>query len=584
MSNTFRDREILTAAQARGPFSTLLAFFRLSGPGWLQSAITLGGGSLAGALYLGMTGGYSLLWVQLVAIFCGVVMLSAISYVTLSTGKRPYAAINEHINPVLGTAWILATILANMIFILPQFSLAYDALQTNLLPDMVDGTDQSKYIVSGIIAACAMVIVILSLKPGWMSKTFDLLLKLIVGAIVVCFVLVVVKLFMEGLVNADLFMGFVPDLDRLTKPAPDINQLLVSAPISDKGKDFWDAALVHYKQEKMIASAAAAVGINMTFLMPYSMLARGWDKTFRGLARWDLITGMAIPFVVVTSCIVITTAYGFHAQADESLLSNDPAVIQQSPFFDTIAGQLDGEKGKLSAIADDASLEKLAAASGKEEKNAVLAELVSKMPKEERMLAVALAKPSTRQLAKSLEPLLGKEDSNLVFGIGVLAMAFSTIVILMLINGFAVGEIFGDYNSVPWRVIGSALCLAVGICWVMLWDGESRTYLAIVAGTFAILLLPIAYFAFFLMMNSRSLMGDEKPVGIRMFVWNVLMIFSLVIVSIAAYTSLSVKLANPATGPLVLGGVITFALLILFGFSATMRGGSVSDSHYEEQY
>ena len=134
---TFRDREILSAAQAKGPISTLAAYLRLSGPGWLQSAITLGGGSLAGALYLGMTGGYSLLWVQLVAIFCGVVMLSAISYVTLSTGERPYRAMNEYINPVLGTAWILATILANMIYILPQFSLAYDALQTNLLPDMI---------------------------------------------------------------------------------------------------------------------------------------------------------------------------------------------------------------------------------------------------------------------------------------------------------------------------------------------------------------------------------------------------------------------------------------------------------------
>lgn len=46
----FRDREILSEAQSRGSVSTLRAFFRLSGPGWLQSAITLGGGSLGGAL------------------------------------------------------------------------------------------------------------------------------------------------------------------------------------------------------------------------------------------------------------------------------------------------------------------------------------------------------------------------------------------------------------------------------------------------------------------------------------------------------------------------------------------------------
>lgn len=578
MSNIFRDREILTAAQARGPVSTLGAYLRLSGPGWLQSAITLGGGSLAGALYLGMTGGYSLLWVQLVAIFCGVVMLSAISYVTLSTGKRPYAAMNEYVNPVLGTAWILATILANMIYILPQFSLAYDALQTNLLPEMIDGSTESKYIVSGIVAAAAMVIVILSLKPGWMSKMFDLLLKLIVGAIVICFVVAVVQLFMQGLVNAELFMGFVPDLDRLTKPAPDISKLLFDAPISDKANSFWESQLVTYKQEKMIGSAAAAVGINMTFLLPYSMLSRGWDKTFRGLARWDLITGMAIPFVVVTSCIVITTAYGFHGKADDALLSSDPALVVESNFFNTVASKIEGDKGKLKAVGDKETMAKLAAITDADEKKAMLAEIVSKMPEEERMLAVALAKPNTRQLAKSLEPLLGEKNSNLVFGIGVLAMAFSSIIILMLINGFAFGEIFGNYDSVPWRIIGSVLAVVCGVCWVILWDGESKTYLAIVAGTFAILLLPIAYFAFLLMMNNRRLMGDEKPEGASMWVWNILMIFSLAVVSFAGYTSLSAKLANPATGGMVLGGVITFGLLMLFGFSATTRQQNVDDS------
>ena len=78
----FRDREVLSEAHSRGTVATLGAFFRLSGPGWLQSAITLGGGSLGGALYLGVIGGSSMLWLQLVAIVIGVIILSAISYVT----------------------------------------------------------------------------------------------------------------------------------------------------------------------------------------------------------------------------------------------------------------------------------------------------------------------------------------------------------------------------------------------------------------------------------------------------------------------------------------------------------------------
>ena len=51
-----RDRQMLVAAEAQGGSAKLKAFLRLSGPGWLQSAITLGGGSLSGALFLGVLG------------------------------------------------------------------------------------------------------------------------------------------------------------------------------------------------------------------------------------------------------------------------------------------------------------------------------------------------------------------------------------------------------------------------------------------------------------------------------------------------------------------------------------------------
>ena len=59
------DEVRLNAAHEGGVFKTLLTYARLSGPGWLQSAITLGGGSLAGALFLGVLTGTRLLWVQL---------------------------------------------------------------------------------------------------------------------------------------------------------------------------------------------------------------------------------------------------------------------------------------------------------------------------------------------------------------------------------------------------------------------------------------------------------------------------------------------------------------------------------------
>ena len=94
--------EAIRAAQQAGPLATLGTYLRLSGPGWLQSAITLGGGSLASSLYLGVLAGFSMLWLQPLAMALGIVMLSAIAWVTLSTGERPFRAINQHVSPVLG--------------------------------------------------------------------------------------------------------------------------------------------------------------------------------------------------------------------------------------------------------------------------------------------------------------------------------------------------------------------------------------------------------------------------------------------------------------------------------------------------
>ena len=93
-----QERKYLQEAESKGLLPCLVAYTKLSGPGWLQSAITLGGGSLASSLFLGVLAGYSLLWLQPVAIILGIIMLSAISHVTLSTGQSPFVSINNEIN------------------------------------------------------------------------------------------------------------------------------------------------------------------------------------------------------------------------------------------------------------------------------------------------------------------------------------------------------------------------------------------------------------------------------------------------------------------------------------------------------
>ena len=77
---------------SRPAYKRAFAFLRKGGPGYLQSALTLGGGTAATMLFAGAAFGYGLLWVAPVSMVLGIIMMSAIAHQTLSTGLRPYAA------------------------------------------------------------------------------------------------------------------------------------------------------------------------------------------------------------------------------------------------------------------------------------------------------------------------------------------------------------------------------------------------------------------------------------------------------------------------------------------------------------
>ena len=131
-----KDRQLILDAREKGKFAVFKSYLKLSGPGWLQSGITLGGGSLSSSLYLGVLVGFSFMWLQPLAMILGIIMLSAIAYVTLSTGERPLRGINEHVSPVLGWGWLIASMMANLVWSLPQFALGTAAIRQGLLPGL----------------------------------------------------------------------------------------------------------------------------------------------------------------------------------------------------------------------------------------------------------------------------------------------------------------------------------------------------------------------------------------------------------------------------------------------------------------
>ncbi len=72
----------------------------------------------------------------------------------------------------------------------------------------------------------------------------------------------------------------------------------------------------------VLGMLGAAVGINMTFLYPYSLLAKGWGPSHKQLARWDLGMSMFVPFVMVTSFVILAmTVSGVYNPAEEVVRS-----------------------------------------------------------------------------------------------------------------------------------------------------------------------------------------------------------------------------------------------------------------------
>ncbi|MFO7974784.1 MAG: divalent metal cation transporter [Candidatus Hydrogenedentota bacterium] len=318
-----RDREMIIEARKKGKGALAGVFVRLSGPGWLQSAITLGGGSLSSSMYLGVLGGFAFLWLQPLAMIAGIIMLSAISYVTLSTDETPLKAINRHVNPVLGWGWLFASMAANIVWSIPQYSLGMAALRQNLFTGILGESGllggAGVYVAAAIILGVALSAGMLYSVGGRGVKIFETLVKIMVGMTVLSFIAVVVRLVATGqIVLGNILGGFVFHPRLLTEPVQAFSDQI--AAVVPAFQSFWSDMIVGQQRDVMISAGATAVGINMTFLLPYSMLRKGWDRDFRGLAIFDLSTGLFFPFLLATSCVVVASASQFHAEPAEGFV------------------------------------------------------------------------------------------------------------------------------------------------------------------------------------------------------------------------------------------------------------------------
>ena len=296
-----------TGEQQSGFLAKLLSSGKDSGPGWLLSAYTLGSGSAIGSLWAGAQYGYQLLWIQPLAMLMGVVALSGAAYVFVNNKERPYKLLYRA-NPAIAVAWALGSLFASVIWHFPQYGLAYRAV---LQLTGLENTMGNQVLCGGVMLA-AMIALTWSYARGATGvRLYELLIKVIVWTLTICLATVVLMVDVDW--GAALHGLLVPTL-------PNDNMNLFYGMLS------------------------AAVGINMTFLYPYSVQEKAWtsDEDHDGfkVAVKDLFLGMMLPYVIATGLMILATAATLHASGTELSKGNIEAMGQVFNKFGSIGPKL----------------------------------------------------------------------------------------------------------------------------------------------------------------------------------------------------------------------------------------------------
>jgi manganese transport protein len=301
--------------------SNLIESIRQGGPGWLQGAMTLGGGSAITSLTIGAVFGYEFLWIQPVAMLIGCVMLFALSHQTLSTGQRPFVAMKTHFSPSVAWAWAIAALASSIIWGFSHYPLSAGMLEETIevvsgfsLKGADEGLAREGYLFGlALLVWCGCAATVWNYNQDQRAvRLFENGIKILSVVVVLSFAWVVISASFNGGIGwGEVLWGFVPH----------------SLPDTPMGVT------------TLMAALGSAVGINMTFVYGYTLLSRGWQKKDRALARVDIVIGLVIPYLLVTALISIAAAgtlfVGFDAtgNADSSAVQGRLSPAEAGAMF-----------------------------------------------------------------------------------------------------------------------------------------------------------------------------------------------------------------------------------------------------------
>lgn len=276
-----KEREMLKELNKKPAFARTLGYLKLSGPGFMNAAFTLGAGSFASSVTLGAAYGYSMLWIPLYSFAFGIFLLALAARFVCQSDMPVIEAQNKYHGKFFGTfaTGLLAGCLASVVFNFGQYALGADAI-TNMFAAF--GITVSKGVCCLILLAIS---VPLSLMYGSGEnpkgvKIVENVIKVMIGIMLVVFIAVVC---ITGINVPAMFRG-----------------LLV--PTLPSGID----GIV-----TLIASMTATIGVMDWLLFNNGMIARGFSEDHERLGRFDAFCGGLLPVTLVLSLVSIAFAEAF---------------------------------------------------------------------------------------------------------------------------------------------------------------------------------------------------------------------------------------------------------------------------------
>ncbi len=255
-------------------------FLKLGGPGYIDAATTLGAGTLTAAMLSGAAFGYKTMWLLWVSMGLGVFMMAACARFTCRGGLRVIIEQNKHHGLIVGSLMtgLIGCAAVAIIFNYGQYSIGTHLIES-LAPLL--GFEFPRSINWVLFMALTSYLTLSYGRGKRGTRLVEGFMKVAIATMLICFG---ICLIIVGVDWGAMFRGIV----------------VPWLPSGVEGVDLF------------VASSAAAIGVMDWVLFQYAGLARGWGRKHETLARFDIVFGLFVPFVLVNYLVMAVFAGTLH--------------------------------------------------------------------------------------------------------------------------------------------------------------------------------------------------------------------------------------------------------------------------------